>query len=117
MSYWYLASPYSKYPDGPHAAYKVACEAAALLIKAGVPVFSPIAHSHGVAFEGGVDPMDHEIWLPADRPMMDMARGIIVLKAAGWEDSYGVNYEIRVFEEADKPVLFMTPGELPKGLV
>ena len=44
--FWYLASPYSKYPEGTQAAFEMACWQAGLLIRAGVPVFSPIAHSH-----------------------------------------------------------------------
>jgi hypothetical protein len=37
-----------------------ACEASTLLIKAGVPVLSPIAHSHPIAYMGGLDAVDPE---------------------------------------------------------
>ena len=49
MPFWYLATPYSKFPGGLDAAYVEACKAQALLIKAGVPVFCPISHTHGPA--------------------------------------------------------------------
>lgn len=117
MSYWYLATPYSKYRDGIDEAWKLACREAALLIRAGVPVYSPIAHTHPVAIHGGIDPYDHGIWLPADEPMMRAARGLIVLRAAGWTHSFGITFEMRAFEAADKPVLFMDPGVFPVGLV
>lgn len=76
--FWYLASTYSVHPNGLQKAFLDACEFTAILIKAGVPVFSPIAHSHPVAIHGGIDPYSHDIWLPADKPLMDAAGGIIV---------------------------------------
>lgn len=111
--FWYLATPYSKYPKGIGAAFLEACKQAAVLVRGGVRVYSPIAHTHSIAQVGGIDPYDHDIWLPADRPFMDTARGLIVCKMDGWEDSYGIAEEIKIFEQADKPILFMEPGILP----
>jgi hypothetical protein len=82
---------------------------AARFIKAGIPVFSPIAQSHPVALHGGIDPLSHDIWLPADRPMMDAACGIIVVRMEGWEESVGIAHEIAVFKAAGKPVLYVDP--------
>ena len=112
--FWYLASPYSKYRLGMHAGFAVACEAAAVLIRAGVAVFSPIAHSHPIAMYGRIDPLDHAVWLPMDRPMMAAAVGLIVLQADGWDASYGVRVEREKFSAARKPEVFMVPGVLPR---
>jgi hypothetical protein len=117
MSFWYLGSPYSKYPAGTHQAFVVACQETARLVRAGVPVFSPIAHSHGIAEHGGIDPVDHTIWLPADQPFMAAARGIIVLKLDGWFKSVGLFNEIGYFVLHGKPVVYMVPGEIPPELL
>lgn len=109
MSFWYLGSPYSKYLDGLDAAHREVCRAAAGLIKAGVPVYSPIAHTHPIAVHGELDPLDHNIWLPADEPMMDAAKGLIVLMLTGWQASFGLSHEIGVFLKAGKPVVYMSP--------
>lgn len=114
--FFYLATPYSKYADGLDAAFTDAAQQAALLVRAGVPVFSPIAHSHPIAMQGGIDPLDHAIWLPADEPFMRAARGLIVCKLVGWKASYGVSVEIRAFRKAGKPVVYMDPGVVPAGL-
>lgn len=53
--YWYVASPYSKYPGGTVAAFTEICEVTGKFMTEGVPVFSPIAHSHPVSIYGGVD--------------------------------------------------------------
>lgn len=117
MSYFYLASPYSKYPDGIHAAFEDICKQAALLIRHNIPVYSPIAHTHPVAIHGGIDPYAHDIWLPADEPLMRMARGLIVCKMATWESSYGIGVEIKQFEADGKPIYYMEPGVVPQELL
>lgn len=116
MSYYYVATPYSKYPHGLEAAFQLACRETARLIRAGVPVFSPIAHTHPIAMAAGMDPLDHTIWLPCDEPMMRAARGLIMLRAESWEQSYGMRVERETFEAAGKPVIWMDPGEVPAEL-
>lgn len=117
MSFWYLGSPYSKYPEGKAAAFARVCENAGYLIKAGVPVFSPIAHSHWIALFGHIDPDDHAIWLPADEPFMVAAKGMIVLKLEGWDTSFGLSCEIPHFRHTGRPVVFMEDMEFPEGLI
>jgi hypothetical protein len=117
MSFYYLATPYSRYIDGPEEAFREASRQCAVLVRAGVPVFSPIAMTHPVAEFGGIDPLDCETWLAVDRPMMDAAKGLIVCTMHGWQDSYGVSEEIRIFQGAGKPIVFMTPGVVPVELL
>ena len=111
-SFWYLATPYSKYPTGIEEAFRVACRATGKLILAGVPVYSPIAHTHPIAIYGGIDPFDYGIWIPADAPMMRAAHGLIVLKLPTWEISYGISEEIKEFSEAGKPIEYLDPEDL-----
>jgi len=105
--YWYLASPYSKYPGGTAEAFEEVCRAAGWLILRGVVVYAPISHTHPIAVESEIDLADHSIWLPADKPLMDGACGLIVCEMETWRDSYGVQEEIKVFMEACKPVYGM----------
>lgn len=113
LSYWYLATPYSKYPRGLHAAYEMAAREAGRLIHLGFRVYSPIAHTHPIAFASGLDPYDHNIWIPADRPFMDGAHGLIVLRADSWKESKGIAIEIEEFTQAGKPVVYMSPQYVP----
>ena len=114
---WYLATPYSKYADGIEAAFLMACRQAALLLRAGVYAFSPIAHSHVIAKHGDIDPLSHEIWIPFDLPFMEAAQGLIVVMDLGWNESIGVAEEIRIFESMGKPIVYMRPGEAPVTLM
>lgn len=117
MSYYYMASPYSKYPGGLEAAFEAASQQAAMLLRAGVPVYAPIAHTHPIAIHGNIEPCDHTIWLPADEPLMRAASGLIVCELAGWQSSVGVQYEIDTFCDMGKPVIQMTPGIVPSQLL
>lgn len=114
--YWYISTPYSKFKGGLEQAFYLAVRARGLLIKAGVPAFSPIIHSHPVAMACHIDPHDHSIWLPAEAPIMVNAKGLIMVMAEGWLESYGMAEEKKFFEAAGKPIIYMTPGEVPKGL-
>jgi hypothetical protein len=113
VSFWYLASPYSKLRDtiGLDAAADQVAAALGRLIVAKVPAFSPIVHTHPVAQVSGLDPLDHTIWMPADQPFMDTAKGLIVLTMPGYRDSYGVAQEVFNFTEAGKPVVFWHPDD------
>lgn len=107
--FWYLATPYSKYPAGTVQAAHTAAFLAARLMSKGVPVFSPIAHSHFCCSNGPLDPLDHDFWMKADRPFMEAAHGLIVAKMTSWTSSLGVMQEIDAFFEAEKPVKFLDP--------
>jgi len=107
--YVYLATPYSRYPAGKVEAHRMACVLAGSLIKAKIPTFCPIAHSHAIAQIAGIDPDSHEIWLPADQFFIDGAYGIVVALMRGWQESTGVQYEIAEFKKAHKPIFYLDP--------
>ena len=114
---WYLATPYSKYPGGIAGAYELACKQSALLISHGIHVFSPIAHSHGIAFHGELDALSHDLWLKMDQTYMDLCIGCIFLLAESWEKSFGMAKEKEFFESVGKPVIEMIPDKVPQHFV
>jgi hypothetical protein len=118
MKLLYLATPYSKYEEGLEAAFKMACDNAAFLLERGVPVFSPIAHTHSIAKSTRVDPRDHEFWLDFDWPILTKCSGLIVVKAPGWEESLGIKKEIEHFYNfMDRSAIFyMEPLTMPTNL-
>jgi len=115
--FWYLGSPYSKYKDGLEAAFRIVAENAALLIKNRINVHCPICHTHPIAEYGKLDHRNHDLWLPADQPFIDHAKGLIILKMDGWDESVGLNFEIDEFHKSGRPVIFMNPGEIPVDLL
>lgn len=103
----YLATPYSKYNDGIECAFRDAAALTAKLLRLGVKVYSPIAHTHPIAIYGDLDPLDHAIWLPFDEAMMKKSDALLVAQMHGWRESYGVSHEIQFFTAAGKPVFYL----------
>lgn len=104
---WYVATPYSKYPGGIEKAFIDASKATADLMRQGMAVYSPIAHTHPIAIHGGIDPMDHGIWMPLDAHMMARCDGLAVVMMPGWRESKGIGIEIDTFEKAGKPIRYI----------
>ena len=105
----YLATPYSKYEGGIDAAAVAAARVSGKLLKRKVRVFSPIVHTHYVCVATDIDPFDHEFWMDADSPFMDLCAALVVVRMPGWDTSYGVNKEIVHFAESGKPIYGMDP--------
>jgi hypothetical protein len=108
----YLATPYSKHPDGVFVAFRDACMIAGKLLLKGINVYSPIAHTHCIASFAEIDPFDHKIWLPFDEAMLDVSHTLIVAHMSGWDTSKGVAYEIEYFSKKRKPIFDLDPVHL-----
>jgi len=102
----YLASPYS-HPDERvrQQRFDAACQATAALMRAGLIVFSPIAHSHPLTRYGL--PGDWQFWERYDRAHMEVCTGLAVLMLDGWKESKGVQAEIAIARQLSKPVIFI----------
>ncbi len=102
----YPASPYS-HPDPAvrEQRFRAACRLAAAFLRAGMLVFSPIAHSHPLV-EFGL-PTDWRFWERYDRAHLERCDEVVVLMLDGWKESAGVQAEIRFARELGKPVRFL----------
>jgi hypothetical protein len=118
----YLASPYSAYPAGLDTAANVVAFIAGHLIEKGVIVYSPIANTHAIAKAYGLDPLNHDLWLPFDEVLMNMCDALCIALMKGWQASKGVRYEIERFRGvrwspgsppiSGKPVYYIDPVSL-----
>lgn len=116
--YWYMATPYRRYPGGLDAAAVRAAEFAAQLIDRGVNVYSPIVHSHEIARFTKLSPMDDR-WLEIEMAFMRPAKGLIVIKMSCWDTSTGIASERAWFKAMRRPIFILDaplPAELPGGL-
>lgn len=118
MSFWYVATPYTQYPQGHEAAHILACRATARLMQAGVNAYSPIAHTHPIAVHGNMDKTDHDLWVRVDKPLLEAAVGMIVVMAEAWDRSRGIAHEIAEYNAAGKPVIYWDPAaDVPMHLI
>jgi nucleoside 2-deoxyribosyltransferase len=107
----YLASPYSNPdPNVREQRYRAACRATAALLRAGLVVFSPIAHSHALV-EHGL-PAKWKFWERFDRAYLERCDLLVVLMLEGWKTSVGVQAEIRIARKLGKPVSYLEAAAL-----
>lgn len=110
----YLASPYShRKPSVRTQRFHYACNATASLLHAGLNVFSPIVHGHPLAAHGL--PTDWFFWQAFDREQILRCTSVVVLMLDGWQESVGVQAELRIAAEASLPVQYMLPAEFMIG--
>lgn len=112
MTLAYLATPYSRYPLGLEQAFVDACALAARLISAGLHVYSPIAHSHGIAMHGAIEPLDQQFWMAFNGTMLNRCDELFIAHLDGWENSSGIAYEIDYFGRRKKPIFDLNPSTL-----
>lgn len=119
MSFIYLASPYSKYKDGQEAANRLVCKYAGDIIKAKLPVFCPISHSHAISVNTDLAAMDHSVWMPLDFAFTEAAFAMVVCMMDGWDESFGVRKEIEFMKAHNKPIYYWgkPEGGLPSKLL
>jgi hypothetical protein len=105
----YLASPYSKYEYGLENAANDTAKIAAKLLVDGVSVYSPIVYTHQLAIHGNLNPLDYNVWLKFDQAFLDLSDCLCVCKQKGWEDSYGISFEIKDFTSKNKVIYYLDP--------
>ena len=118
MRFVYLATPYSKFPTGPDGAANAAAYQVAILLKAGIKVFSPITHTHIVSVRANIDVSSaNTFWEEADAPFVELASAMVFCKLPSWEVSSGMARERAAFVAANKPVFEMRPSIVPAPLL
>ena len=105
----YLATPYTKYYIGQENAANDAAKIAAKLLASGVAIYSPIVYTHQLAIHGNLNPLDHSLWLPFDQPFLDVCNCLCVLKLKGWQESFGIDFEIKDFTAKEKMIVYLDP--------
>ena len=118
MRFGYLACPYSH--DDPavlHARHRQICTIAGTLIESGLTFYCAIAHTHPIAYHSNMDPLDHNIWLPFDRPMMGFCSELWVAQMDGWSTSVGINAEMSYFDAHHKPIHYLDPSDPVAALI
>jgi hypothetical protein len=112
VSLVYLATPYTRYPQGIRKAFEDASRLAGKLIDDGVNVFSPIVHSHPIAIFGRIDPLSHAIWTPRNEPFINASDTCLVGKFESWDKSDGITYEIDRFKTQRKKIYYIDPWSM-----
>lgn len=103
----YLASPYNHTdPDIREKRFDEVCYYASVLMRQGVKLFCPIAHTHPIAEIGGL-PKGWDYWQDYDQLMLAACSELWVAPIDGWNKSVGVAGEIEIAKEKNLPIRFI----------
>lgn len=101
----YLACPYTD-PDLKVMEYRlgVAAAVASMMVKADLFVFSPLSYGESITVNGNL-PRTWEFWEKFDAVMVSKSGLLIVISIDGWEESVGVQAEIKLAKKYGVPVI------------
>ena len=103
----YVACPYSHNDPVVRAErFERANYYSARMMAAGLLVFSPISHTHQIALAGDL-PKGWDFWERYDRAYLGICRAMVVLCLRGWEQSKGVQEEIKIMDDLKRPVWYI----------
>lgn len=103
----YVACPYSHHDPAVRAErFGRANYYSARMMAAGLLVFSPISHTHPIALAGDL-PKGWDFWERYDRAYLGICRALVVLCLPGWEQSKGVQAEIKIMDDLKRPVWYI----------
>jgi Domain of unknown function (DUF1937) len=119
VSIAYIAGPYSN--DAPAnrsrnasaekriARFNAVTELARCMIENGELIYSPLTMTHPIDIRMKHDP-GSAFWVTFDEAFMVHCDRIIVLKLPGWDESSGVNREIKFFSEMGIEAQYVDPN-------
>lgn len=112
----YLATPYN-HPDPAirEERFTLACLAAATLMRDGVHLFCPIAHTHPIALQGNL-PCGWDYWQKYDQLMLSACDELWIVQMDGWDRSEGIKGEIEIARQLrfNKRVFYLHPVSLER---
>ncbi len=105
----YLGCPYS-HPDPAirEVRFHAVNRAAGELLSRGHLVYSPISHSHPIAMENGAG-LGWETWMELDLEMLRRCDAMVILDLPGWENSTGIEAEMKEAELWKIPISHISP--------
>lgn len=109
----YLATPYSHEDLAVQLdRFNQVNKLAAVLMGAGLHIYSPISHTHPIAVEGNL-PTSWQYWEQYLRAILPSCAVLAVFMQDGWKQSTGVTAEIEIANAQGIPVVYVPSPILP----
>lgn len=104
----YVANPYTGTSYERNQRFLAVEKYTADLIREGKTVVSPIVHNHVLAFRHEL-PHDFKFWQNYCQTLLAVCNKMHILTLSGWEDSVGVQGEIKIALEMEMPIMCADP--------
>lgn len=109
MSFVYLATPYTHQSAAVREyRFQISNRVAAVLMRQGMHVFSPISHSHPIAMAGEL-PTAWQYWAEYDEKIIvQVCSRLLVIDTEGWRESTGVRAEVAIARKHNIPTAMVS---------
>lgn len=111
---YYLAIPYDGTEEQKAYRQSFSLKAAGEFLKQGIHTFAPVIYMNVIADSLNLSTQEERrrILLPYLLEFLQLSKGLILVTAEGWRQSWGVGQELKYCETHHIPVYILNPNQL-----
>ncbi|OJW47188.1 MAG: hypothetical protein BGO67_03680 [Alphaproteobacteria bacterium 41-28] len=111
---YYLAMPYQGTEEEKKYRTELSLKAVTEFLRQGIHVFAPLNYVNKIAEELALPSLEKRrgIVLPYLLDFLRVSKGMVVISMDGWENSWGVQQELKFCHEMQIPIYNMKPEQI-----
>lgn len=115
---YYLAIPYHGSEEQQVYRHEVSLKAAAEFLRQGLHVFAPVIYVNQIVEKLDLSSLEKRraVAMPYLLDFLRISKGLILIKAEGWQNSWGVHQELKFCQENQIPIYTMNPDQIYENL-
>jgi len=115
---YYLAIPYHGSEEQRAYRSEISLKAAAEFLRQSIHVFAPVIYVNQIVEKLDLPSMEKRrvVTMPYLLDFLQASKGLILIKAEGWQNSWGVHQELIFCQENQIPIYTMNPDQIYENL-
>lgn len=115
---YYLAVPYQGSEDEKKYRSDFSLQAVTTFLRQGIHVFAPVNYVNKIAEELALPSLEErrDFIMPYLLDFLKVSKGMVLITIDGWQNSWGVQQELKFCHEHKIPVYSMNPNEIHSDL-
>ncbi|MBY0292967.1 MAG: DUF1937 family protein [Alphaproteobacteria bacterium] len=116
---YYLAVPYHGTEEQQAYRREISLKAAAEFLRQGIHLFAPVIYVNQIAEKLDFPSLENRrnIIMPYLLDFLQASKGLILITADGWQNSWGVQQELKFCQESQIPIYKINPDQIYEDLM
>lgn len=116
--FYFLSVPYQGSEEEKKYRTELSLKVTTAFLRQGIHLFAPLLYVNKIADDLGLSSLDkrREVIMPYLFDFLRVSKGLLLLKAEGWQKSWGVQQELSLCHEVHIPVFTMEIEDINKDL-
>lgn len=116
--FYFLSVPYQGSEEEKKYRTELSLKVTTAFLRQGIHLFAPLLYVNKIADELGLSSLEkrREVIMPYLFDFLRVSKGLLLLKAEGWQKSWGVQQELALCHEVHIPVFTMEIEDINKDL-